>query len=78
MASGHHVLTLSFASHLVPLCMGPKLRTLARSLDWLHLLDCPTAVQYLLCRRSASLKTYRTRTVRVHVRFRFQCTVTKK
>ena len=24
------------------LCMGPKLRTLYRSLDWLHLLDCPT------------------------------------
>ena len=37
-------LTLSFARHLVPPCMGPKLRTLyhPRSLDWLHLLDCPT------------------------------------
>ena len=31
--------TLLIARHLVPLCMGPKLRT--RSLDWLHLLDCP-------------------------------------
>ena len=48
LAPGHHVWTLFFARHLVPPCMGPKLRTrlasYGRSLDWLHLalLDCPT------------------------------------
>ena len=37
-------LTLFYARHPVPLCMGPtrRLRTLARSLNRLHLLECPT------------------------------------
>ena len=39
-------LTLSFARHLVPLCMGPKLRTLARGISRLV---TPTGLSYAFC-----------------------------